>query len=95
MLNSEATPPVIVWLNIKYIKNKRNRKLEAKFFGLFQVLHLVGKQVYKRKLAKRWRIYDIFYVSMLEQETTRKRRVKETQLKNNASNNEQYKVEAI
>ena len=24
-----------VWLNNKYIKNKQNRKLEAKFFGLF------------------------------------------------------------
>ena len=33
-----------VWLNSKYIKTKRNRKLEAKFFGPFQVLHPVGKQ---------------------------------------------------
>ena len=32
-----------VWLNSKYIKTKRNRKLEAKFFGPFRVLHLVGK----------------------------------------------------
>ena len=31
-----------VWLNSKYIKTKRNRKLEAKFFGPFRVLHLVG-----------------------------------------------------
>ena len=28
-----------IWLNSKYIKTKRNRKLEAKFFGLFQMLH--------------------------------------------------------
>ena len=27
-----------VWLNSKYIKTKRNRKLEAKFFRLFRVL---------------------------------------------------------
>ena len=27
-----------VWLNNKYIKTKRNRKLEAKFFGPFRVL---------------------------------------------------------
>ena len=32
-----------VWLNSKYIKTKQNRKLEAKFFGPFQVLHLVDK----------------------------------------------------
>ena len=32
-----------VWLNSKYIKIKRNQKLEAKFFGPFWVLHPVGK----------------------------------------------------
>ena len=32
-----------VWLNSKYIKTKRNQKLENKFFGPFQVLHPVGK----------------------------------------------------
>ncbi len=31
-----------VWLNSKYIKTKENCKLEAKFFGPFRVLHLVG-----------------------------------------------------
>ena len=31
-----------VWFNSKYIKTKQNRKLEAKFFGLFQILHPVG-----------------------------------------------------
>ena len=36
-----------VWLNSKYIKTKQNRKLEAKFFGPFQVLHPVGQQAYK------------------------------------------------
>ena len=32
-----------VWLNSKFIKTKRNRNLEAKFFGPFRVLHPVGK----------------------------------------------------
>ncbi len=42
-----------VWLNSKYIKTKQNRKLEAKFFGLFRVLHPVRKQAYKLELPKK------------------------------------------
>ena len=37
------TPGEKVWLNSKYIKTKQNQKLKAKFFNLFQVLHLVEK----------------------------------------------------
>ena len=42
-----------VWLSQKHLKTKRNRKLEAKFLGLFRVLHPVGKQAYKLKLPKK------------------------------------------
>ena len=86
-----------VWLNSKYIKTKRNRKLEAKFFGPFQMLHHVGKQVYKLKLSKKWRIHDVFHVSLLEQDTTRKARVNENATELDASDNRsgEYKVEAI
>ena len=41
-----------VWLNSKFIKTKRNCKLEAKFFGLFRVLHPIEKQAYKLELPK-------------------------------------------
>ena len=41
------------WLNCKYIKTKRNQKLEAKFFGPFRMLHLVGKQAYKLEFSKK------------------------------------------
>ena len=42
-----------VWLNSKYIKIKQNQKLKDKFFGLFRVQYLVGKQAYKLKLPKK------------------------------------------
>ena len=42
-----------VWLNSNYIKTKYNCKLEAKYFRLFQVIHLVWKQAYKLELLKK------------------------------------------
>ena len=60
------TPSDKVWLNNKYIQKKRNRKLEAKFFGPFWVLHPVRKQAYKLEFLKWWRIYNILHVSLLE-----------------------------
>ena len=88
-----------VWLNSKYIKTKRNQKLEAKFFGPFQILHPVGKQAYKLDLPTKWKIHDVFHVSLLEQDTTRKGRMNELfpELEPEfvAGNNKEYKVEAI
>ena len=83
-----------VWLNSKFIKTKRNRKLEAKFFGPFRVLHPVGKQAYKLELLRNWRIHNVFHVSLLEQNTTRKGRefsVPEFEL----GDDKEYEVEAI
>ena len=86
-----------IWLNSKYLKTKQNRKLEAKFFRLFRVLHPFGKQVYKLELSKKWRIHNVFHVLLLEQNTTKKGRVdqKVTELDFEAGNSEEYKVEAI
>ena len=86
-----------VWLNSKYIKTKRNRKLEAKFFGPFRVLHPVGKQAYKLKLTRKWKMHDVFHASLLEQDTTKKGRVDEKAMELDAGNNEggEYEVEAI
>ena len=84
-----------VWLNSKYIKTKRNGKLEAKFFGPFRVLHPVEKQAYKLELPKKLRIHETFHVSLLEQDTTRKGRVDENAMDFKADNDEEYEVEAI
>ena len=85
-----------VWLNSKYIKTKRNRKLEARFFRLFRVLYLVEKQAYKLKLPKKYKIHDVFHVTLLEQDTIRKEQLNEiTQLKFKASDDEKYELEGI
>ena len=86
-----------VWLNSKYIKTKRNRKLEAKFFRSFRVLHPVRKQAYKLEVPRNWRIHDVFYVSLLEQDTTRKGRADEnvTMLEFEAGNSKEYEVKNI
>ncbi len=90
-----------VWLNSKYIKTNRNKKLESKFFGPFRVLHAVGKQAYKLELPTKWKIHDVFHVLLLEQDTTRKVRVDkalpepEKELEFDAGGNKEYKVKAI
>lgn len=82
-------------MNSKYIKIKRNWKLKAKFFRLFKVLQLVQKQSYKLELPKNWKIYNVFQVSLLKQNTRWKKRLDESQLKLDEDNGEEYEVEAI
>ena len=76
---------------------KRNRKLEAKFLGLFWVLHPVGKQAYKLKFSKKWRIHDVFHISLLKQDTTKKGQVNDAQVdfEFEAGNNKEYEVNGI
>ena len=63
------------------------------------MLHPIGKQAYKLELPKKWRIHDIFHVSLLEQDITRNGRVDEEvrQIEFDAGDNDsgEYKVEAI
>ena len=71
--------------------------MEAKFFGPFRVLHPVGKQAYKLELPRKWKIHDVFYISLLKQDTTKKERVdkKVTKLDFESGDSKEYKVETI
>ena len=55
-----------VWLRGKNIWTKRNRKLEWKQFGPFEVVDKLGSQAYRLAIPKHWRIHDTFHVSLLE-----------------------------
>ncbi len=85
-------------LNSNYIKIKRNRKLEAKFFGPFWVPYPVSKQAYKIELPKKWRIHDVFHMLLLDQDTTKNRQVDKTTSRLEFEidgNGKKYEVEEI
>lgn len=87
-----------IWLNYKYIQTKQNYKLETKFFGSFWVLYSVRNQVYKFELTKKYRIHNIIYISLLEYDTTKKKRVNKTIIQlqfETRDNNEKYKIGKI
>ena len=92
-------PEEKVWLNSKYIIIKQNQKLETKFFDPFQILHLIGKQAYKLDLLIKWKIHNIFHMSLLNQDTTSKGRMNELfpepESKFDTGNNKEYEVKAI
>lgn len=64
-----------MWLSKKHIKTKQNPKLEHKYLGPFEILETVRKQAYRLKLPAKWRIYLVFYVSLLERDITRREAV--------------------
>ncbi len=81
---------------------KRNKKFESKFFRPFRVFYVVGKQAYKLELPTKWKIHDVFYVSLLEQDITRKGQVDnktllelEKELEFEAGGNKEYEVKPI
>ena len=69
--------------------------MKAKFLGPFQVLHPVGKQAYKLELSRKWKAHNVFHVSLLEQDTTKKGQVNNMQLEFKAGDNKKYEVDGI
>lgn len=91
-------PDKKIWLNRKYIKIKRNKKLENKFIGSFRVLHIVEKQTYKIELPTKYKIHNLSYVSLLKWQMIKKRRVgnlSESEKEFELGDNKKYKVKAI
>ena len=65
-------PGYSVWWSGKQIRTKKNPKFEHKYLGPFKVVETVGKQEYKFKLPAKWRIYPVFYVSLLKKNVIKK-----------------------
>ena len=59
------------------------------------MLYPVDKQAYKLELPKKWRIHNVFHMSLLEKDTTRKERVEKIPELDVGDNSEEYEVEAI
>lgn len=66
-----------MFLKIKFdkIKTKQNPKLRAILFNPFQVLYLIEKQANKLQVPNQQKIYNVFYVFLLEQNNTKKKLV--------------------
>ena len=90
-----------IWLNSKYIKIKRNKKLKNKFFRPFWVFHQVEKQAYKLELPTKCKIHNVFHMSPLEHDITKSGRVDkalpepEKELEFEAGDNKEYEVNTI
>ena len=57
----------LVMLNGKNIRTKRpTKKLAPKFYGPFKILEKIGTRSYRLELDQRWRIHNVFHVSLLE-----------------------------
>ena len=56
-----------VLLNAKNIRTKRpTKKLAPKHYGPFKVLDKIGSRSFRLELDKRWKIHNVFHVSLLE-----------------------------
>ena len=60
------------------------------------MLYLVEKQTYKFELLKKWKIHNVFHVSLPEEDTTKKEQVDENVTEfETGSNDKKYKMERI
>ena len=92
-------------VNVKNIRIKRNKKLKWKFFESFKVLNTMRNQTYRIDILKRWRIHNVFHVSLLEKIISKKRKKASLKLtyqsndidieKNEEFTNEKFWVEVI
>ena len=66
------------------------------FFKPFWVLCLICKQVYKLELPRKIKIYNVFHVLLLKQDTTRKRSIDKNITELDANKNSgKYKIEVL
>ena len=57
----------LVMLNAKNIRTKRpTKKLAPKLYGPFRILEKIGSRSFRLELQTRWRIHNVFHVSLLE-----------------------------
>lgn len=73
-------------------------KVGNQILRFFRVLHPVGKQTYKLELLKKYKIQDVFYISVLEHNITKKGQIDKsvaTQLEFESNNDKENKLEVI
>ena len=59
------------------------------------MLNSIGKQAYKLKLPKKWKIHNVFHLSLLEQDIIKKGQVNKMQLEFEAGDKKEYKIDGI
>ena len=84
-----------VWLNSINIKTKYNFKLKKNFHIILSVTFNKQISVWAQT-AKKWQIHNFFHMSLLEQNITKKKRIKKIpKLDTSNKNSVRYQMEVI
>ena len=59
------------------------------------MLYPIGKEAYKLELPKKWRIHNVFHISLLEQNSIKKGQVNDMQLEFKTGNDKEYEIDGI